>query len=109
MRLAADPDRVLVYSGSRAVTDGASMVKPAERPPLRVRLALRDIDGVTLLVLPAVLFVVALFVYPFALWLRAVVPAEDGRLARQLPQVFLRPVPVRHHRGRRFGSPFRRR
>jgi putative spermidine/putrescine transport system permease protein len=37
----------------------------AERPPLRVRLALRDIDGVTLLVLPAVLFVIALFVYPF--------------------------------------------
>jgi putative spermidine/putrescine transport system permease protein len=37
----------------------------AERPSLRVRLALRDIDGVTLLVLPAVLFVIALFVYPF--------------------------------------------
>lgn len=33
--------------------------------PWRVRLALRDIDGVTLLVLPAVLFVIALFVYPF--------------------------------------------
>ncbi len=27
---------------------------------------MRDIDGVTLLVLPAVLFVIALFVYPFA-------------------------------------------
>ena len=39
---------------------------PAERPPLRVRLALREIDGVTLLVLPAVLFVLALFIYPFA-------------------------------------------
>jgi putative spermidine/putrescine transport system permease protein len=36
-----------------------------ERPPLRVRLALRDLDGVTLLVLPAILFVAALFVYPF--------------------------------------------
>jgi len=48
------------------VSGGASMVKPADRPPLRVRLALRDIDGVTLLVLPAVLFVIALFVYPFA-------------------------------------------
>lgn len=34
--------------------------------PLRVRLALRDLDGVTLLALPAVLFVVALFIYPFA-------------------------------------------
>ena len=38
---------------------------PNERLPLRVRLALYDLDGVTLLVLPAVLFVVALFVYPF--------------------------------------------
>lgn len=37
--------------------------KPA---PLRVRLALRDLDGVTLLALPAVLFVLALFIYPFA-------------------------------------------
>jgi putative spermidine/putrescine transport system permease protein len=36
-----------------------------ERLPLRVRLALRDVDGVTLLALPAVLFVAALFVYPF--------------------------------------------
>ena len=37
----------------------------AERLPLRSRLALYDLDGVTLLVLPALLFVVALFVYPF--------------------------------------------
>jgi putative spermidine/putrescine transport system permease protein len=37
-----------------------------ERLPLRVRLALYDIDGVTLLLLPAVLFVIALFIYPFA-------------------------------------------
>ncbi len=37
----------------------------AERVPLRTRLALCDLDGVTLLVLPAVLFVIALFVYPF--------------------------------------------
>jgi putative spermidine/putrescine transport system permease protein len=33
---------------------------------LRTRLKLHDIDGVTLLVVPAVLFVLALFVYPFA-------------------------------------------
>lgn len=33
--------------------------------PLRVWLALRDLDGATLLALPAVLFVAALFVYPF--------------------------------------------
>jgi len=36
-----------------------------ERVPLRTRLALSDLDGVTLLALPAVLFVIALFVYPF--------------------------------------------
>jgi putative spermidine/putrescine transport system permease protein len=36
-----------------------------ERLPLRVRLALRDFDAVTLLALPAILFVVALFAYPF--------------------------------------------
>jgi putative spermidine/putrescine transport system permease protein len=34
-------------------------------PPLRLRLAARGFDGVTLLVLPAALFLVALFVYPF--------------------------------------------
>ncbi|HTQ82603.1 MAG TPA: sugar ABC transporter permease [Pseudolabrys sp.] len=37
-----------------------------ESLPLRVRLALYDLDGVTLLVVPAVLFVIALFIYPFA-------------------------------------------
>jgi putative spermidine/putrescine transport system permease protein len=36
-----------------------------ERLPLRTRLALYDLDGVTLLALPAVLFVIGLFVYPF--------------------------------------------
>jgi len=38
---------------------------PAERVPFRLVLAQRGLDGVTLLVLPAVLFLVALFVYPF--------------------------------------------
>jgi putative spermidine/putrescine transport system permease protein len=42
-----------------------SVLEAAERPPLRVRLALRDLDAVTLLALPAVLFVLALFIYPF--------------------------------------------
>jgi putative spermidine/putrescine transport system permease protein len=46
------------------VTDRA-VNPPAERIPLRVRLALYDLDGVTLLAVPAVLFVSALFVYPF--------------------------------------------
>jgi putative spermidine/putrescine transport system permease protein len=32
---------------------------------LRTRLKLKEIDGVTLLIIPAVLFVIALFIYPF--------------------------------------------
>ena len=39
--------------------------EPGERLPLRARLALHEIDGVTLLIVPAVLFVIGLFVYPF--------------------------------------------
>ena len=46
------------------MTDNAIEAAP-ERSPLRVRLALRDLDAVTLLALPAILFVGALFVYPF--------------------------------------------
>jgi len=40
-------------------------------PGLKTRLAARGIDGVTLLALPAVLFLLALFIYPFfyGLWL----------------------------------------
>ncbi len=47
------------------VRSGEATPDAAEPTPLRVRLALYDLDGVTLLVIPAVLFVVALFVYPF--------------------------------------------
>ncbi|HTZ80210.1 MAG TPA: ABC transporter permease subunit [Stellaceae bacterium] len=36
-----------------------------ERVPLRLILAQRGLDGVTLLLLPAALFIIALFVYPF--------------------------------------------
>lgn len=39
--------------------------KMALRPGLRQRLANRGFDGVTLLILPALLFVVAIFIYPF--------------------------------------------
>jgi putative spermidine/putrescine transport system permease protein len=46
------------------VTGDAIEAAP-ERPPLRVRLALRDLDAVTLLALPAIFFIAALFVYPF--------------------------------------------
>lgn len=45
------------------MTDNA--IRSAEPMSLRARLKLHDIDGVTLLALPAVLFVLALFVYPF--------------------------------------------
>jgi putative spermidine/putrescine transport system permease protein len=38
---------------------------PVARPKLRQRLALRELDGVTLLLMPALLVVVLLFVYPF--------------------------------------------
>jgi putative spermidine/putrescine transport system permease protein len=44
----------------------SSRAESTERLPWRVRLALHEVDAVTLLVLPAVLFVVLLFVYPFA-------------------------------------------
>jgi len=40
-------------------------VTEGERLPLRQRLALRGLDGVSLLVLPAALFILLLFVYPF--------------------------------------------
>jgi putative spermidine/putrescine transport system permease protein len=44
----------------KTAQDGAS-----DRPPLRLILAQRGLDGVTLLVLPSVIFILALFVYPF--------------------------------------------
>ncbi|MBV8962901.1 MAG: sugar ABC transporter permease [Hyphomicrobiales bacterium] len=45
----------------------ASTVAPirAAAPSLRLRLAATGIDGVTLLLLPAALFLIALFIYPF--------------------------------------------
>lgn len=50
--------------------------------PLRQRLAARGIDSLTLLALPAVLFVIALFIYPFlyGLWL-SFQPKAGGALA----------------------------
>jgi putative spermidine/putrescine transport system permease protein len=47
-----------------AVATSERRERPAA-PPLRLRLAAAGLDGVTLLVLPAALFLVALFVYPF--------------------------------------------
>jgi len=53
--------------------------------PLRQRLAARGIDGLTLLLVPSVLFVLAMFVYPFlyGLWL-SFQPKEGGALANYL-------------------------
>jgi putative spermidine/putrescine transport system permease protein len=54
----------------------------SERVPLRLRLARRGIDGVTLLVVPSVLFVLALFIYPFLYGLAlSFAPKEGGWLA----------------------------
>jgi putative spermidine/putrescine transport system permease protein len=53
-----------------------------ERTPLSIRLANRGLDGVTLLVLPAIAFVLLLFVYPFLYGLvLSFAPKEGGALA----------------------------
>ncbi|MFI4982346.1 MAG: ABC transporter permease [Nevskiales bacterium] len=53
-----------------------------EGASLRVRLAQRGLDGVTLLVLPAVAFIVALFIYPFLYGLQlSFQPKQGGWLA----------------------------
>jgi putative spermidine/putrescine transport system permease protein len=60
---------------------GRVLAAPAG-PGLTQRLAARGLDGVTLLVLPAVLLVLALFVYPFLYGLvLSFAPKEGGRLA----------------------------
>jgi putative spermidine/putrescine transport system permease protein len=59
-----------------------AIARPAEGVPLGQRWAVRGLDGSTLLVLPAALLVVALFVYPFpyGLWL-SFQPKAGGTLA----------------------------
>jgi putative spermidine/putrescine transport system permease protein len=59
-----------------------ALERGGEGPPLRLRLANRGIDGVTLLVVPAVIAVILLFFYPFlyGLWL-SFSPNEGGHLA----------------------------
>jgi putative spermidine/putrescine transport system permease protein len=51
-----------------------------ERVPLKQRAAARGLDGLTLLVIPAVLFVIGLFIYPFlyGLWLSFQPKAGSG-------------------------------
>jgi putative spermidine/putrescine transport system permease protein len=54
----------------------------AHRPPLRLRLRNMGLDGVTLLVLPAVFCILALFIYPFLYGLLlSFEPKEGGALA----------------------------
>src|ERR1700712_5244751 len=47
-------------------------------PSLRIRLAARGLDGTTLLVLPGLLFMVALFVYPFLYGVVDVMTPKEG-------------------------------
>jgi putative spermidine/putrescine transport system permease protein len=56
---------------STQTATGMATASERERVTLRRRLALRGLDGTTLLALPAVLFLLAIFVYPFlyGLWL----------------------------------------
>jgi putative spermidine/putrescine transport system permease protein len=59
-----------------------SGVAVRQRVPLRLRLAQRGLDGVTLLLLPAALFIVGLFVYPFLYGLvLSFHPTQGGWLA----------------------------
>jgi putative spermidine/putrescine transport system permease protein len=60
-------------------------------PSLRQRLALRGIDGVTLLVLPAVLFVLAIFVYPFAYGLLLSFEPKEGGIFTNYSRFFSDP------------------
>jgi putative spermidine/putrescine transport system permease protein len=54
---------------------------PAERPSLRRVLAERDVDAVTLLIVPAAAFVIGMFVYPFLYGLvLSFTPKEGGLL-----------------------------
>jgi putative spermidine/putrescine transport system permease protein len=58
----------------------ATAAPVAERVPLKQRAAARGLDGLTLLVIPAVLFVIGLFIYPFlyGLWLSFQPKAGSG-------------------------------
>ena len=58
------------------------MTLVADQIPLKQRLAARGIDGLTLLILPAVLFLLALFIYPFLYGLvLSFEPKSGGALA----------------------------
>lgn len=73
-------------SAQTAAGEGA-----ADRVPLRIRLANRGIDGVTLLVVPAMLSVVLLFVYPFLYGLVLSFQPKDGALLANYTKFFSDP------------------
>jgi putative spermidine/putrescine transport system permease protein len=60
-------------------------------PSLRQRLALHGIDGVTLLVLPAALFTLAIFVYPFIYGLLLSFEPKEGGLFANYQRFFSDP------------------
>jgi putative spermidine/putrescine transport system permease protein len=62
-----------------------------ESVPWRVRMAERGLDGVTLLVLPAVVFIVALFIYPFLYGLVLSVQPKVGGWAANYQKFFTDP------------------
>ena len=62
-----------------------------ERLTLRTRLGARGIDGVTLLVLPAIALIVALFVYPFAYGFWLSFHPKDGSLLGNYRKFFSDP------------------
>lgn len=73
-------------SAQTAAGEGA-----ADRVPLRIRLANRGIDGVTLLVVPAMLSVVLLFVYPFLYGLVLSFQPKEGALLANYTKFFSDP------------------
>ncbi len=64
---------------------------PDENMTIRQKLALRGIDGVTMLVLPAVFFSVSLFVYPFCYGLWLSFRPKDGSLLGNYGKFFSDP------------------
>lgn len=63
----------------------------ADRVPLRIRLANRGIDGVTLLFVPALLSVILLFVYPFLYGLVLSFQPKQGALLANYTKFFSDP------------------
>ncbi len=75
-------------SAAAQTTAGAGA---ADRVPLRIRLASRGIDGVTLLIVPALLSVILLFVYPFLYGLVLSFQPKDGVLLSNYVKFFSDP------------------